>query len=60
MSTLARRIIETAVSFARAYDACGPDADSARERVMQAGELAVERLLAEHARESVTECCGEH
>ena len=43
--TLSRRIAETAVDFARAYDACGPDSHAARERVMQAAEAAIQTLL---------------
>lgn len=45
--TLSRRIAERAVDFARAYDACGPDNHAARERVMQAAEAAIQRLLDE-------------
>ena len=54
MSALARRIAEMAVDFARAYDACGPDSHAARERVMQAAEAAIQRLLDEWLESVVT------
>lgn len=45
--TLARRILTCSIEHMRAYDALSPDAHAARERVMQAGEIAVNKLLAE-------------
>jgi hypothetical protein len=58
MKSLARRIIESAVSVARAYDALPPDSHEKREIVMQHGEKAIAALLCEHQEECL--CQGEH
>ena len=43
--SLARQIVEAAVPIARAYDACGPQADVSRERIMEHAEQALGGLL---------------
>ena len=48
--SLPRRLLQCAMDHMRAYDACRTDADDARERVMQAGEAAIAKILAEHKR----------